>query len=126
MSDEENTSRNNILNLIESFIQQVVKIRGILVGVSVSGIILAPIAIGLAVYLISHPIFYDLLDSEDNFGEVLLVFLGAVISISTVWFVTGIRQYRSMSSWQKRYNKYLQEKNKIDKEIESQFGLDDN
>ncbi|HYJ01985.1 MAG TPA: hypothetical protein VEW92_07210, partial [Nitrososphaeraceae archaeon] len=39
-----NSERNNILTLIDSFIEQITKIRRFFIGVSISSIILAPIA----------------------------------------------------------------------------------
>ena len=51
-----NSERNNILTLIDNFIEQITKIRRFFIGVSISSIILAPIAISLAIYLfIIHP-----------------------------------------------------------------------
>ncbi|HEX6672186.1 MAG TPA: hypothetical protein VF084_08120, partial [Nitrososphaeraceae archaeon] len=44
-----NSERNNILTLIDSFIEQITKIRRFFIGVSISSIILAPIAISLAI-----------------------------------------------------------------------------
>jgi uncharacterized membrane protein len=116
-------TRQDILTLLDSFIQQVQQIRRILLGMSVSAMVLAPLAIALSVYLIFHPSFYAVLDTENEFGLVLTVLLGAVIITSGIWLVTGIRQYYSMSQWKKRYDEYLREKDAIDRKIASQFGL---
>jgi len=86
--------------------------------------VLAPLAIALSVYLLIHPSFYAVLDTEDEFGFVLSILLGAVIMISATWFVTGIKEYRSMSSWKGRYEQYMKEKEDLDRKIASQFGLD--
>ena len=48
-------ARENILSLMDSFIEQITSIRKTLLGVSISALILAPLAIGLSVYLILHP-----------------------------------------------------------------------
>ena len=90
--------RNNILYLLDSFIEQIHKIRRFLIGVSVSSIILAPIAISLAVYLFTHQSFYRVLEAESEFGFGLIVLLSAVIIISSILFVTGILQYKQISS----------------------------
>jgi uncharacterized membrane protein len=112
------------LALLDSFIHQIQNIRRILLGVSVSAIILGPLAIVLSIYLLFHPSFFAVLETENEFGLVLTVLLGAVIIISGIWLVTGIRQYYSMSQWKKRYEEYLKEKEAIDRKIASQFGLD--
>ena len=118
------SSRYSILNLIEAFIDQIFHIRKTLLGVSISAVIMAPIAIGLSVYLLRHPSFLAVLEIENEFGIVLGVLLGAIIIISSVWLVVGIRQYRLIGSWNKRYGDYVREKQEIDRTIASQYGED--
>jgi hypothetical protein len=118
------STRQDILTMLDSFIQHVHDVRKILLGVSVTAIVLAPLAIVLSVYLLFHPSFYAVLETEDEFGLVLTVLLGAVIISSGTWLFTGIRQYYSMSQWKKRYEEYRIEKEEIDRKIASQFGLD--
>jgi hypothetical protein len=116
-------ARENILSLMDSFIEQITSIRKTLLGVSISALLLAPLAIGLSVYLILHPSFFAILEIENEFGLVLSILLGAVLIISSVWLVSGIRQYKSISSWSKRYTEYKREKEDRDKKIASQYGL---
>ncbi|HZA07641.1 MAG TPA: hypothetical protein VE619_08060 [Nitrososphaeraceae archaeon] len=129
MSNEEkklSISRHNILSLVDSFIDQIFQIRKTLRGVSISAIILAPLAIALSVYLLLNPSFFAVLEVEDEFGFILSVLLGAVIIISSIWIITGIRQYRLVDSWNKRYNEYINNKEEIDRKIISRYGLDNN
>jgi uncharacterized membrane protein len=122
--DFTSSTRQDILTLLDGFIQQIQNIRRILLGMSVSAIVLAPLAIALSVYLLVHPSFFAVLETENEFGLVLTVLLGAVIITSGIWLFTGIRQYSSMSQWKKRYEEYRREKQAIDRKIASQFGLD--
>lgn len=125
MDEETNpTSRRDILRLMDTFIDQIQQIRRISVGMSVSAIVLAPLAIALSIYLLVHPSFFAVLEIENEFGLVLSILLGAVVIISVVWFLTGIRQYRSMSLWKGRYKEYVKEKEELDRKIASRFGLD--
>jgi hypothetical protein len=119
-----NMSRHDILSLLDSFIDQIHQIRRTLLGVSISALVLSPLAIALSIYLMLHPSFFAILEIENEFGLVLAALLSAVIVISSIWLITGIRQYRSLSSWNNRYKEYVEEKKKIDKMIESQYGLD--
>jgi hypothetical protein len=119
-----NMSRHDILSLLDNFIEQIHQIRRTLLGVSISALVLSPLAIALSIYLMLHPSFFAILEIENEFGLVLSVLLGAVIIISSIWLITGIRQYRSLSSWNNRYKEYSKEKQKIDRMIESQYGLD--
>jgi len=128
MSDENTDNpkmRKDILSLIDSFIEQIQQIRKILLGMSISAIVLAPLSIALSVYLLVHPSFFNILDTEDEFGIVLSILLGLVILISAIWLVTGIKEYRSMSTWKTRYAQYMNEKNELDRKIASQFDLDE-
>src|SRR5215212_3042414 len=92
------SNRYNILSIIETFIEQIFHIRKTLLGVSISAIIMAPIAIGLSVFLLRHPSFFTVLEMENEFGLVLGVLLGAIIIISSIWLVLGLRQYRLIGS----------------------------
>jgi uncharacterized membrane protein len=121
-----NISRHDVLSIVDDFIEQIFQIRKTLRGVSISAIFLGPLAIALSVYLVSNPSFFAILEIENEFGLVLSILLGAVIIISLLWLVTGIRQYRLIGSWNKRYNEYIKEKQEIDKTIASQYGLDNN
>ena len=118
------STRHDILSVLDNFIHQIQHIRRILLGMSVSAIVLAPLAIALSVYLLFHPTFFAILQTEDEFGLVLTVLLGAVIITSGTWLVTGVRQYYTMNQWKKRYEEYRREKEAIDRKIASQFGLD--
>src|SRR5919107_3086185 len=122
--EKSNMSRHDILSLLDNFIEQIHQIRNTLLGVSVSALVLSPLAIALSIYLMLHPSFFAILEIENEFGLVLAALLSAVIIISSIWLITGIRQYRSLSSWNNRYKEYVEEKKKIDKMIESQYGLD--
>jgi hypothetical protein len=116
--------RANLLTLMDAFIQQIFNIRKTLFGVSISALILAPIAISLSVYLIRHPSFFAILEIENEFGSVLIVLLGSVITISCIWLYAGIKQYRKIGSWNSQYNAYLNEKRETNRKISSQFGFE--
>ena len=116
-------SRANILFLMDSFIQQITGIRKTLLGVSISALILAPLAIGLSLYLIVHPSFFAVLEIENEFGLVLSALMGAVLVISSLWLISGIKQYLSMGRWSKGYNEYIKAKEEMDRKIAIGYGL---
>jgi hypothetical protein len=130
MSFEDNdvrfkTSRHDILSLVDGFMERVFQIRKTFIRVSLSAVILAPLAIALSTFLLLHPSFFAVLEIENEFGVALCLLLGAVIIISSIWLITGIRQYLLINSWNKRYNQYLKEKQEIDRNIASQYGSDE-
>jgi hypothetical protein len=115
------SSSTDILNLIDGFIDQISKIRTIVKGVSVSALILAPLAIVLSLFLLTHSSFFTILEDEDEFGLVLIILLGSVIAISCVWIISGLRQYRMISDWNKKYSNYLTNREQVRKNIESEM-----
>jgi hypothetical protein len=119
-------SRSNVLSIIDNFIEQILKIRKTLFGVFLSALILAPLAIGLSVFLLQHPSFLAVLDIENEFGIVLGILLFAVIIISSIWLLVGVKQYLSINTWNKRYSEYNKEKEEIDRNIGTKYGLDKN
>lgn len=122
--DEIAPMRHNILTIIDSFIEQIFQIRKTLFGVSISALILAPIAIGLSIFLLQHPSFFAILEIENEFGIVLAILLIAVITISLIWIIGGVNQYRSIGSWNKKYKEYTKEKQEMDKDVAKRYGLD--
>ncbi|HIH46313.1 MAG TPA: hypothetical protein HA292_04425 [Candidatus Nitrosotenuis sp.] len=109
---------------MEGFIEKIDHMRKTLVMVSLSSLILAPLAIGLSVYLISHPHFFYVMEEYDEFGLFLVVSLGVIIVVSSAWLALGIRQYIMLKSWSERHSNYLKKKEQVDNEISSGFGLD--
>jgi len=122
---EDDTTRADIISTVDNFIEKIQNLRKIMLGVSISAVILAPFAIGLSIYLLSHPDFYVILEEKDEFGPFLGIMLGGIIGISGIWFVTGIRQYKSLSNWNHRYCSYLKKKQDLDSQIISEYRLDE-
>jgi hypothetical protein len=110
-------SRQGIMTLIESFIENILQVKKTLFGLSISALVLAPLAIALSVFLLQEPSFFAVIEIENEFGLVLSVLLGAIIIISSLWLIAGVKQYRSISSWNKRYNEYVKDKESINRKI---------
>jgi len=106
---------------MDSFIDKIQHLRGVMLGVSLSALILAPFAIGISVYLTTHPRFLLLLEQEDDFGVVLIVLLVGILVTSGIWLITGLMQFRSLSKWNDRYCNYLKRKENLDKTISSTY-----
>jgi hypothetical protein len=108
---------------MDDFISQILKIRKTLLGVSISAMILAPLAIGLSFFLISHPTFFAVLEIENEFGIALIILLAVLIIISVIWIVAGIKQYRSIVlEWTKMYKQFLTDKEEADRKIAEEYG----
>ena len=125
--DIDKISPRNVVSLIDSYIEQMRQTRKTLaltLSLSIVSIVIAPVAIGLSIFLLQHPSFFAVLEKEYEFGFVLSGLLVAVIIVSSIWFVVGIKQYRSISSWNKKYSIYSKKKEELDRRIASEYGLD--
>ncbi len=118
-------NRNNILRSMDSFIEKIQQIKGMMLGVSLSALILAPFAIGISLYLVTHPKFLHLVENEGEFALMLILFITVVLVTSGIWLVTGIQQFRSLNSWNKRYCDYLKKREDLDESIVSKYHLDE-
>ncbi len=110
---------------MDGFIEKIQHIKGLMLGVTLSAIILAPLAIGISAYLITHPQFLLLVENENEFGFMLIILLMVVLVTSGIWLVTGIQQFRSLNSWNKRYCNYLRKRKDLDDEITSKYHLEE-
>lgn len=116
-------SNADILETLDYIIEKIQNLRKIMIGVSISGLVLAPFAIALTLYLATHPKFFDILEDKDEFGVFLSMLLAGIVVISGIWLYTGIRQYLSLSSWNSRYSGYLNKKEELDRSISKEYNL---
>ena len=110
---------------MDLFIEKIQQLRGIMLGVSFSAVILAPLAIGISVYLFTHPRFLQIVEHEGEFALLLIILITVVLVTSGIWLVAGIQQFRSLNSWNKRYCGYLKKRDDLDEEITSKYHLDE-
>lgn len=118
-------SQNDILRSMDGFIEKIQHLRGLMLGVSLSAIVLAPFAIIISIYLITHPKFFHILENENEFGFMLFVLITVVLVTAGIWLITGLQQFRSLSSWNKRYSNYLKKRQELDKFISSEYKIDE-
>jgi hypothetical protein len=118
-------SRLDIVTSMDDFIFQILKIRRTLLYISISALILAPLAIGLSLFLISHPTFFAVLEIENEFGVVLGILLVLLIVISITMIIAGIRQCRSIVvKWTKGYREFQREREEADRKIAEEYGIE--
>ncbi len=118
-------NQNSILSSMDLFIEKIQQLRGMMLGVSFSALILAPLAIGISLYLITHPKFFQIIENEGEFAVLLMILITTVLVTSGIWLVAGIQQFKSLNSWNKRYCGYLKKRDDLDKEISTKYNLDE-
>jgi hypothetical protein len=125
--DVNNANRQNIISLMDHFIERLLQTRRTLVlafSLSVSAIILTPLAVGISIFLLLHPSFFVALEKEDEFGIFLAILLFGIIVVCSIWLITGIMLYRSIKSWNNKYSDFLKKREEIDRNIVSEYDLD--
>ena len=123
-SDNSESSRVDLIDIMDGFISKILSIRKTLLSVSISGFVLAPFSIGISIFLFTHPHFFRVLQGEYEFGLALSIILTIILCVSLVWMIMCIRQHKILKSWDKKYKEFLKQKEDIDKKIASQYGLD--
>jgi hypothetical protein len=120
--------RQNVITLMDNFIEQILQktkdTLSMALSLSLSAIALTPLAIGLSIFLLLHPSFFLILEKESEFGLFLSILLAGVIIVSLLWLVTGIRQYRSIKLWNKKYSIFTERKEELDRNIAAEYDLD--
>ena len=120
-----NDERKDILSSMDEFIEKIQQLRSIMLGVSLSALILAPVAIIISLYLITHPKFLRLVEQEADFGFLLIIMLVMTFVTSGIWLIAGLRQFQSLKKWSNRYYNYLKKKEQLDQSISSKYDLDE-
>jgi hypothetical protein len=75
--DLKNTSPQNVIRLIDGFIEQMRQTRktmALALSLSITSIVVAPVSIGLSISLLQHPSFFTILERENEFDSFLLFF----------------------------------------------------
>jgi hypothetical protein len=88
-------SSNNILNLADSFIEQMEKITNILKVMRNSSLIMITVALGVVMYLVYLPSFFSLLATNSDFGFILNILIVLIAqSDNTISLILGIRDIK--------------------------------
>jgi len=120
-----NDERKDILSSMDEFIEKIQHLKGVMLGVSLSALILAPLAIIISLYLVTHPKFLLLIEQESDFGILLMVMLVVTLVTSGIWLIAGLRHFNSLNKWNNRYYNYLKKKEQLEQSISSQYDLDE-
>jgi hypothetical protein len=116
-------SSNNILNLADSFIEQMAKITNFLKLMRISSLIMMTVALGVVMYLVYHPSFFSLLATNSDFGFILIILIVLIIEVFSVCIISAIRQYNFINSWNKRYQAFILRNDELNKMRQGWFWI---
>lgn len=84
----------------------------------VSSFILAPLALIVAAIFTLYPRFlFLILDRVPQVGAILLIFVTITVILASIWLAVGIKERRFFSQWNRRFNRFMSLKDKIDREL---------
>ena len=117
-------SRLDIVTSMDDFIFQMLKIRRTLLYISISALILVPLAIGLSLFLISHPTFFAVLEIE----MISYRPWHTVGSANHYFYHDDYCRDLAMPSivvkWTKGYREFQREREEADRKIAEEYGIE--
>lgn len=119
--EEKSEERISLLKTIDDLIFHMNDARMLFVILSISSLIIAPIAIIMAIVFMGHPAFLlFLLRQNLFFGLMFLIYIIFVVILSLIWLYVGLKEYRFLSRWNERFKKYMSLKERVDRELQKE------
>lgn len=110
-------SDKNIFKIMDGIISQLNKTKKLFIIMILTIMILPPLT-----FLITSAIFdppFEHMEKDGHRGPLpFFSFRHIPLWISLVWLGIGIRQWFVLTKWTKKYSKYKEEQEKIDKELD--------
>ena len=87
-----------------------------------TSIFTAPISILFTFYLLLHRklIAYIFL-RDPRLGVLATAYFALIIIVSLLWLIVGIKEYKFLSKWNRRFRKYFSLKEQLDRELRKEF-----
>lgn len=113
-----NRKRENIFEILDDLIYHLNATKRIFTILILSAFILAPTTIILALVVIWHPRFFIfLLRREPELGSIISIHIIVSIALAVLWLFIGIQEYKFFTRWSERFKRFIESKEKIDKEL---------
>ncbi|MCP8304003.1 MAG: hypothetical protein H3Z50_00800 [archaeon] len=121
--DEEKPEEGeSLLETLDDLIFHMNDARVTFIILSISSLIIAPIAIIMAIVFTFNPAFLRwLLNRNLFFGLIFLIYIILVVILSSIWLFVGLREYRFLSKWNERFKKYISLKERVDRELQKEL-----
>ena len=87
-----------------------------------ASIFTAPISILFTFYLLLHRKLIAFIFMRDpRLGVLAIAYYFIIIIVSFLWLIVGIKEYKFLSKWNKRFRKYFSLKEQLDRELRKEF-----
>lgn len=117
MTDKnEKKSSDNIFKIMDGVISQLNKTKKMFIVMILTVMILPPLSFAITSAILDPPFEHM---KNQKYGEPsFFAFKHIPLLISLVWLGIGIRQWFVLSGWTRKYSRYKEMQEKIDKELE--------
>jgi hypothetical protein len=110
--------RENMFEVLDDLIFHLNTTKSTYTFMIVSSFILAPLALIVAAIFTLYPRFlFLILDRVPQVGAILLIFVTITVILASIWLAVGIKERRFFSQWNRRFNRFMSLKDKIDREL---------
>jgi hypothetical protein len=118
MTDEnEKKSSDNIFKIMDGVISQLNKTKKMFIVMILTVMILPPLSFVITSAILEPP-FEHMENQERREPPPFFSFKHIPLWISLVWLGIGIRQWFVLSGWTKKYSRYKELQEKLDKELD--------
>ncbi len=116
--EEKKEKRDNIFEVLDDLIYHLNTTRNMFTFLIISSFILAPLSFIVAAVFVLYPRFLNiLLQREPELGAIVILFIGISVVLAGVWLAIGIKERSFFSKWNKRFNRFMSLKERMDREL---------
>ena len=127
--DDDNTSRENIFQIMDGIIVQLNKTKKMFIIMILTIMIIPPITFALTFALLGPPFPFHERGPPDRFGPGFNPAFGIArivpFLISIIWLGIGVWQWFVLSKWTKKYERYKELQKKIDEKLDDDNNNDE-
>jgi hypothetical protein len=120
--DDNNTSRENIFQIMDGIIIQLNKTKKMFIIMILTIMIIPPITFAVTFALLGPPFPFHDRGPPDRFGPSFNPAFGIAriipFLISIIWLGIGVWQWFVLSKWSKKYERYRELQKKIDEKLD--------
>lgn len=116
--EEKKEKHDNIFEVLDDLIYHLNTTRNMFTFLIISSFILAPLSFIVAAVFVLYPRFLNiLLQREPELGAIVILFIGISVVLAGVWLAIGIKERSFFSKWNKRFNRFMSLKERMDREL---------
>jgi len=117
-SKPENQRRLGLLEILDDLIYHVNAQRAWFSILMVSSLVIAPLSLFFAFFILLHPkIMLALFRLSYFSGILVLSFLVANVFVSALWLLVGVKEFSFLRGWSERFRQYSSLKERLDREL---------